>query len=525
MAEKVPDSTRPGMTRSSSYLDSIYGKGSLELVWENGQLHVQGGSSSSVTRMTPSCDGYSVKAIDEDAFNAKNARLSSLYSLMDLPVQRDSALDNSQPNSHQSNDKNSRTESSQTPTTNSRKQDLGKVNYSTNILRPSMFLISTFQGNSTTLPTNNSALERVEEIEASKFAKAAATASSSKADHSLVIDSYKGSQGLTGLERQNPLTSDASNPVPRSEETPPDEQSEAVGHNSAINFHGSHGQYNNQTSSSAGLKAKGKAVTNYRHEALLESSSLCSLGASNNRNVCSRKHDDIDDSTYLSDNDEEPEDAVKEKPARESTGVKRSRNAETHNLCERKRRDKINKRMRILKELIPNCNKTDKASMLDDAIEYLQTLKLQLQIMSMGAGFCMPFMMLPNATHHMINTPDLHQLMGVGMGFRPGTAIPFSLPQFPITPLPGITDNGIQMFGFPNQVPPMPISHAPIIPMVGNPSTQPPLATSTATNLAENPASSQLTTTLMASVPKNSYLSGQAEYATKQAPSQVSLHH
>ncbi|KAK7392170.1 hypothetical protein VNO78_20600 [Psophocarpus tetragonolobus] len=457
----MPDSTKPGMTRSSSYLDSIYGKGSLELVWENGQLHVQqGGSSSSVlTRMAPSCEGYSIKAIDESSFNAKSARLSSLYSLMDFPIRRDPSLENSQPNSHPSNN---------------------DKNYC------------------------HHALERVEEIKSSKFAKAAC--SSKGPDHSLVINSSEGSQG-----RQNPLVSDASNLVPRSEETPPDEQSEAMGHNNALSIHGSCGEYFNRTSVSAGVRAKGKADTKkHCDEALLESSSLCSLGASNNRIVYSRKHD-IDDSIYLSDNDEEPEDVVKEKPAQEGTGVKRNRNAEVHNLCERKRRDKINKRMRMLKELIPNCIKTDKASMLDDAIAYLKTLKLQLQMMSMGAGFCMPFMMLPNAAHHMINTSNLHQLMGAGMGFRPGTTLPCSLPRFPITPLPGITDSRVHMFGFPNQVPSMPISHTSFVPMAGNPYTQPSLAT---TNLPQNPASSQLST-LMASVPNNSYLSGQAKYATK----------
>ncbi|KAL2325689.1 hypothetical protein Fmac_024747 [Flemingia macrophylla] len=388
--------------------------------------------------MAPSCH--------EGSFNAKSARLSSLYSLMDLQVQRES-----------------------------QKHDVGKVNYTTNVLRPSLFLKSPSQGNNTTLLTNHSGLQRMEEkIEASKFARASS-------NHSSLIDSYKGSQGLTRLERQNPLISDASNLVPRSEETPPDEQSEAVGHHSAISVHRSPGQCHNQTS---------------------------------------RNHDDIDDSTHLSDNDEEPEDVMKEKPVREGNGVKRSRNAEVHNLSERKRRDKINKRMRILKELIPNCNKTDKASMLDDAIEYLKSLKLQLQIMSIGAGFCMPFMLLPNATHHhMMNTVHLHQLMGVGMGLRPGTGtgIPCNLPQFPIPPLP---DNRVHMIGFPNQVPHMPISRAPFIPMVSNPSTQPPLATSKATN----PASSQLTT-LMASIPKNLYPSGQAEHATKQAQNQVSLHH
>ncbi|CAJ1977929.1 unnamed protein product [Sphenostylis stenocarpa] len=414
----MPDSTRPGMSISSSYLDSIYGKGSLELVWENGQLHVQ------------QSEGYSIKGNDDGAFNAKSRRVSSLYSVMDFPVQKNSPLDNSQPNSRRS---------------------------------------------SSHLATEGSS----------------------------VINSSNGSEGS-----KNPLIFYASNLLP-------DEQSEAVGHNSALSTRESRGQYCNQTSSSVGVKGKGTADTKYCDEALLESSSLCSLGDSNNRNVCSRKHDYIDDSAYMSDvsgtNDEEPEDVVKEKPAKEAARVKRSRNTE-------KRRDKINKRMHILKELIPNCNKTDKASMLDDAIEYLKTLKLQLQIMSMGSGFCMPFQMLPNADHHIVNSPHLQQLM---MGFRPGTTIPCCLPQFPMTPLPAITDNRVQMFPFPTQVPIMPISHASFIPMVGNPSTQIPPATSTASNLNENPASSQLTT-LLASLPENSYLSGQAEHATKQALNQVS---
>ncbi|KAK7344327.1 hypothetical protein VNO77_13799 [Canavalia gladiata] len=550
----MADSTRPGMTRSSSFLDSIYGNGSLELVWDNGQIHVQGGSTSSFTPKTLSCDGYPIKASDEGACIAKNARLSPLYSLMDLPVQRDNDLDldHSQRNSHQNNDHNSsqldfgfsknksldkaasyvlgsastqqwqclpsspikkpRTDSGQTPATKSQNQELGQVNHS-NVLGPLLFLNSTFQGNSPTLPRNK----------ASNVAIAAA--SSSKApDHSMVIDSSKVSHGLTRFEGENPLISDASNPLsffPRSQEAPPDEHSEAVGHNSALAMHA---HYHNQTSSSTQLRPKGKADINYADQPLLDSSSLCSLGASNNANICFRKHADTDDSTYLSDNDEEPEDAVKEKPAQEGTRVKRMRNAESHNLCERKRRDKINKRMRILKELIPNCNKMDKASMLDDAIEYLKSLKLQLQIMSMGAGFCMPLMMLPTATPHMINSPHLHHLMGAGMGFRPGTTIPVSLPQFPITPLPSITDNRSPMFGFPNQVPPIPISHAPFIPMVGNLSTQPFLATTPPTNVAENLVPSQLTT-LKASPPNNSYLNEQSGYATNQAPNQVSLHH
>ncbi|XP_039802818.1 transcription factor PHYTOCHROME INTERACTING FACTOR-LIKE 13-like isoform X2 [Panicum virgatum] len=73
-------------------------------------------------------------------------------------------------------------------------------------------------------------------------------------------------------------------------------------------------------------------------------------------------------------------------PAQKLTTAKRRRAAEVHNLSERRRRDRINERMKTLQELIPHCNKTDKASMLDEAIEYLKSLQLQLQMMWMGGG-------------------------------------------------------------------------------------------------------------------------------------------
>ncbi|CAN6338919.1 unnamed protein product [Urochloa humidicola] len=72
--------------------------------------------------------------------------------------------------------------------------------------------------------------------------------------------------------------------------------------------------------------------------------------------------------------------------AQKLTTAKRRRAAEVHNLSERRRRDRINEKMKALQELIPHCNKTDKASMLDEAIEYLKSLQLQLQMMWMGGG-------------------------------------------------------------------------------------------------------------------------------------------
>lgn len=75
--------------------------------------------------------------------------------------------------------------------------------------------------------------------------------------------------------------------------------------------------------------------------------------------------------------------------------TKRARAAEVHNMSEKRRRSRINEKMKALQKLIPNSNKTDKASMLDEAIEYLKQLQLQVQMLSMRNGvslypYCSP---------------------------------------------------------------------------------------------------------------------------------------
>ncbi|OEL38586.1 Transcription factor PIF3 [Dichanthelium oligosanthes] len=101
-------------------------------------------------------------------------------------------------------------------------------------------------------------------------------------------------------------------------------------------------------------------------------------------------------------------DTIDETPAsRQPASKRRTRAAEVHNMSERRRRDRINEKMRALQELVPHCNKTDKASILDEAIEYLKSLQMQVQIMWMSTG--MAPMMLPGA----------HQLMPpMGMGLN-----------------------------------------------------------------------------------------------------------
>ncbi|CAI9107490.1 OLC1v1006850C1 [Oldenlandia corymbosa var. corymbosa] len=122
------------------------------------------------------------------------------------------------------------------------------------------------------------------------------------------------------------------------------------------------------------------------------------------------------------------------KQARGSSSTKRSRAAEVHNLSERRRRDRINERMKALQELIPRCNKSDKASMLDEAIEYLKSLQLQVQMMSMGCGM-LP-MMYPGVQQYM---PAMGMGMGMGMGMEMGM-------NRPIMPYPSL----IPPSGMPN---------------------------------------------------------------------------
>ncbi|KAM7481871.1 hypothetical protein LguiB_006454 [Lonicera macranthoides] len=121
-------------------------------------------------------------------------------------------------------------------------------------------------------------------------------------------------------------------------------------------------------------------------EPAVAASSVCSGNsaerASNDptTNNLKRKSRDTEESEWQSEDVDEELAGVKRTTARGGTGSKRSRAAEVHNLSERRRRDRINEKMRALQELIPNCNKVDKASMLDEAIEYLKTLQLQVQV-------------------------------------------------------------------------------------------------------------------------------------------------
>eukprot|EP00258_Populus_trichocarpa_P035479 XP_024451498.1 uncharacterized protein LOC18096237 [Populus trichocarpa] len=54
---------------------------------------------------------------------------------------------------------------------------------------------------------------------------------------------------------------------------------------------------------------------------------------------------------------------------------------DSHSLVERVRREKISERMKLLQDLVPGCNKvTGKAFMLDEIINYVQSLQRQVEV-------------------------------------------------------------------------------------------------------------------------------------------------
>ncbi|CAL5057632.1 unnamed protein product [Urochloa decumbens] len=64
--------------------------------------------------------------------------------------------------------------------------------------------------------------------------------------------------------------------------------------------------------------------------------------------------------------------------------ARRGQATDPHSIAERLRREKISDRMKNLQELVPNSNRTDKASMLDEIIDYVKFLQLQVKVLSMS---------------------------------------------------------------------------------------------------------------------------------------------
>ncbi|KAG0464783.1 hypothetical protein HPP92_018947 [Vanilla planifolia] len=186
----------------------------------------------------------------------------------------------------------------------------------------------------------------------------------------------------------------------------------------------SHSLSNMKTAKNTLRKSSRGPLQEKAHKHVISSSSVasgCSFGntgcISTSNHAQKRKHGDVDESDAHSE-DTGYESAEANKPVQRPASGRRSRAAEVHNLSERKRRDRINEKMRALQELIPHCNKSDKASMLDEAIEYLKSLQLQLQVMWMGSG--MNPMLFPSIQQY-----KSRLCHGIGLPVMPSMQNPF----------------------------------------------------------------------------------------------------
>ncbi|XP_076895853.1 transcription factor bHLH78-like [Bidens hawaiensis] len=104
-----------------------------------------------------------------------------------------------------------------------------------------------------------------------------------------------------------------------------------------------------------------------------------------------KEEDDINESKRLKKTDEgnggkSEEKAKAQEPPKDYIHVRarRGQATDSHSLAERVRREKISERMKLLQNLVPNCNKvTGKALMLDEIINYVQSLQRQVEFLSM----------------------------------------------------------------------------------------------------------------------------------------------
>ncbi|XP_017702369.2 transcription factor bHLH62-like isoform X1 [Phoenix dactylifera] len=126
--------------------------------------------------------------------------------------------------------------------------------------------------------------------------------------------------------------------------------------------------------------------------------------------------------------------------------ARRGQATDSHSLAERVRREKISERMKFLQDLVPGCNKvTGKAVMLDEIINYVQSLQRQVEFLSMKLAT-----VNPRLDFHMENLlpKDMHQARGpMPTPVYPLEAMStaFSYPHPPQgTPLQSVVTDGLE---------------------------------------------------------------------------------
>lgn len=98
--------------------------------------------------------------------------------------------------------------------------------------------------------------------------------------------------------------------------------------------------------------------------------------------------------------------------------ARRGQATNSHSLAERVRRERISERMKYLQDLVPGCSKvTGKAVMLDEIINYVQSLQRQVEFLSMKLATVNPSIDLN--IEGLLSKDILQSRVGPSMGFSP----------------------------------------------------------------------------------------------------------
>ncbi|CAN6204932.1 unnamed protein product [Urochloa humidicola] len=109
--------------------------------------------------------------------------------------------------------------------------------------------------------------------------------------------------------------------------------------------------------------------------------------------------------------------------------ARRGQATDSHSLAERVRREKISQRMKFLQDLVPGCNKVvGKALMLDEIINYVQSLQQQVEFLSMKLATVNPQLDFSNLST--LLHKDMYQSCGPSVNSvfpleSAGTTFPF----------------------------------------------------------------------------------------------------
>ncbi|GAB2222545.1 hypothetical protein Drorol1_Dr00016663 [Drosera rotundifolia] len=126
-------------------------------------------------------------------------------------------------------------------------------------------------------------------------------------------------------------------------------------------------------------KAGGESKNNEQKQN--SNKSTTSKTATGNDNDRNRENKEASGCTTTRENSKVPE---IQKPDYIHVRARRGQATDSHSLAERVRREKISERMKYLQDLVPGCNKiTGKAGMLDEIINYVQSLQQQVEFLSM----------------------------------------------------------------------------------------------------------------------------------------------